>query len=269
MAILVPGRLGLTSFLPMILLLHFICGSRTHVADAFSVSPAARPPTRVGDSQEMLSSAILVERKDDQHTNDWKALVPAPWEAARGLDVTIEWTTSSQQPVEASCREAAARWIEYAPGSPLALQDDLAWSMQHFVDFCQTHLRATPHKYKARIVCGRGPSTAKCPRWHVDHIPVRWIQSLVGPSVEWIDDPNDVQWERFWEEDDEDDRVNPSAARCQAPEGQAVLLLGNRWQELALDDEKRSLPCVHKSPSGVRPWDGRVLLTMDGMVDEE
>jgi len=70
----------------------------------------------------------------------------------------------------------------------------------------------------------------------------------------------------------------------QAPEGQAVLLMGKAWAERQQQQPQRHISsnqntnvdhtkipplmaCVHKSPE-LKPWEGRVLLTMD-IVQED
>ena len=189
--------------------------------------------------------------------------------------------------------------------------DDLETSLQSFVDFCQqyywpsTTTRPLSFGLKARIVATRGPAGTKCPQWHVDHVPVRWIQALVGPGCQWIVDDHDVKdtdsddnsaihWDRINalnNDDDVDDddsimtihdtpddrnRLLIDAKRAQiqtAAPGEAVLLLGKTWPtEMVGRVQVQPRPAVHKSP--IMPWwQGRVLLTMDivdgSLVKEE
>lgn len=41
-------------------------------------------------------------------------------------------------------------------------------------------------KLKCRLVATRGHSGAKCPQFHIDNVPCRWIQTMVGPGVELV-----------------------------------------------------------------------------------
>jgi hypothetical protein len=78
----------------------------------------------------------------------------------------------------------------------------LAASMQYFTAFCHQHLdndigsssseHHQQHEFTARLVASRGAATSiKCPLWHQDHVPIRWIQALTGPGCQYID-PADI-----------------------------------------------------------------------------
>jgi hypothetical protein len=59
-------------------------------------------------------------------------------------------------------------------------------------------------------------------------------------------------------------RVDPSMEFQQARSGRAVILVGKRWHEFAKAHGTTERPAVvHKSPQGLRPWQGRVLMTID------
>ena len=111
---------------------------------------------------------------------------------------------------------------------------------------------------RLRLVASRGPAATKCPRFHIDHVPFRWIQSLVGPGCDVVMDPSTVHWpillrrddsdgDNDNDDDDHDERwtaqewnrrlllpdARPEAVQ-RVPEGQPVILLGSRWQEWTL-----------------------------------
>eukprot|EP00978_Attheya_sp_CCMP212_P040662 scaffold224296_cov63-Attheya_sp.AAC.1 len=143
-------------------------------------------------------------------------------------------------------------------------------------------------RYKARLVATRGRKRGtKCPRWHVDHVPVRLVMSLVGPGCMYVTDESaidrtalnnldltDTQTANHRivsspHENDNDNSSTSSGCMDQAPDGTAVLLMGRAWQEEEEGIEKRRhdtratpLAAVHKSPE-LDLFEGRVLLTVD------
>lgn len=180
---------------------------------------------------------------------------------------------------------------------PLALES-LIKSLNEFRDFCTDNLYPTSdavtrkesfgshgYTFKARIVATRGSSGTKCPQWHVDHVPVRWIQSLVGPGCEVVagNMQQGINWDLvngLDEEDEDEDEImdGPVIDRNRAlvsedvaeiyagQEQEALLLKGNRWSDFAKDPTPIQ-PVVHKSPT--IPWGReRVLLTQDLILDE-
>ena len=151
-------------------------------------------------------------------------------------------------------------------------EKEVAHSIHLFTRFCSSSSlldvsSSEALRFKGRIVASRGKSGTKCPVWHLDHVPVRLIQSLVGPGSQWVDS-RDVQWENVNNLSDDildpEERnrllVRPHSSIFQANEGEPVMFLGSRRRGFisGVDD-----PCVHKSPNGLMPWDERVLLTLD------
>jgi hypothetical protein len=66
--------------------------------------------------------------------------------------------------------------------------------------------------------------------------------------------------------------IGSTATVHQAAQGEAVMLIGNRWSELAIsqsqsDNDANLAAAIHKSPDQLMPWQGRVLLTMDVLYD--
>jgi len=247
------------------------------------------------------------------HTEAWQeALVPRPWEMnnphARGgrrvVDVSTQWDSQRE-----GTFTVAARLLQQAlpagrgtdEATAVLLHTDLAASLQAFVDFLERHLPPPQHhnaeddgnlRLSARLVATRGTAGTKCPQWHVDHVPVRWIQSLAGPGCLWVQDNGDdddksaICWDRInaLDDDDDDGVLDPKNAAAdnrnallidarrsvvrQAKPGEAVLLLGSEWNgEHAATMVRR--PAVHKSPEIRWPWQGRVLLTMDVVRNEK
>lgn len=65
-------------------------------------------------------------------------------------------------------------------------------------------------QFKARIVSTRGTSGTKCPRYHVDHVPMRWVQSLVRPGCDYVVGSDGICWEAIngMEEVDSNEAAN-------------------------------------------------------------
>ena len=153
--------------------------------------------------------------------------------------------------------------------------------------------KETNVKCKARLVSTIGERGIKCPRWHLDHVPVRLIMSIVGLGCEYItekfgdDDQlkivNRTALNSLDEEDTQiandiivpkrlvSDRAKEGEEMIQqAKEGEAILLTGKGWEE-EHDDSSSStnedipLAAVHRSPI-LKPNQERILLTVD-LVD--
>ncbi|GKY94711.1 hypothetical protein MPSEU_000436600 [Mayamaea pseudoterrestris] len=214
----------------------------------------------------------------------WNRLVPKLWEDARSFDSTRVWTSCScrHDSELTATRQAMHEWINAAfpitdESVKLQCAAELASFAEAFVNAVrrqQLEPQAPRLTFKARIVASRGSVATKCPRWHVDHVFVRHIQSLVGPGCAFMES-TDEDWSgmqaRFDANDDsltteEWNRqlIGSKACTRQVSEGQAAFLVGNRWKEFA---GYELAPCVHRSPQGLKPWEGRVLFTID-IVDD-
>lgn len=250
---------------------------RTSDSDAGTTTTCTDGPHAV--SIDTRPASILLCHNNTRARPDvWKSLVPRLWEHPRGVDVTVHWELGNPTTNE-SCTDVAEQmlqrisdWSQNHKGWPLQTptqqREDLASSMRAFQEFGRTQLPWVS-SYSARLVASRSVAGTKCPQWHVDHVPCRWIQTLVGPGCQWIENDSDaIRWDRINSLDEEDDIDNVDdrnrllidkerATIGQADEGEGVILLGNQW----IDSSVR--PAVHKSPNGLLPWQGRVLLTMD------
>ena len=190
----------------------------------------------------------------------------------------------------------------------------LAHSMTLFQEFCIQHLNHTRRlpdaeeacpcrqdppgggrqkiQFKARLVTTIGSQGTKCPLWHIDHVPVRWIQTMVGPGCEWVVGDEGVNWNILRQEQEEEEKedneqdnafvtmsVNDRnralvqdgrATIYAAKEQEALLLLGNQWPKYAKQQHilKEFQPVLHKSPT--IPWGcERVLFTQDVLLPQQ
>ena len=132
---------------------------------------------------------------------------------------------------------------------------------------------------KARIVSTRGHVGIKCPRWHIDHVPVRLVMSLVGPGCVYITgtshgDTVAVNREALNNLDVDDTRkantiiVPREEGAIHAKAGKAVLLMGTEWEvgcehgQGWCEGKYHILAAAHKSPM-LHTFEGRVLLVVD------
>lgn len=159
------------------------------------------------------------------------------------------------------------------------LQDILS-GIQAFVSFCNKHTDATIKGYYLKISVMNGETATQCPFWHVDNVPVRYMQTFFGPGSMYIDPsiyyngvhdriinndrPSDLAHYTNWKEQ----LVKTSGIEpCQAKLGQAAMLVGFRWPDMAGTFDSNRDPVIHRSPLNVN--DGRVLMVLDVKLEEE
>ena len=221
------------------------------------------------------SSVIVVSHPPIERVRPpaWTAWLP-PFLSDDQMDVRIQWETSTCDAVRRERTEAAAasmvqqanRWKQHCRRSGVGCFDttnggigdddvfleELGQSFRTFEDFCRRYLDPA-RTCRARLVASRGRQSTKCPQWHTDYVPVRWIQALVGPGCVWAEYANG----------------SPEASARQAATGTAVLLPGRYWNDYFLHSTCNEATVVsasavrHKSPELSFPWQGRILLTID------
>jgi len=292
-----------------------------HPMQPYYVFPPSRPihheywqelcPPSPKSPPTILPFFSIVRPNDDQESS-----LPS-------LDISISWTPDEDP------RDVARRIIQECFLNRISnddkkkindeekfaasLEDSLVESLRGYRDFCQTHVvrerwvnsncdnndcdRCTSthplyQKFKCRLVATRGDSGAKCPQYHIDNVPCRWIQSMAGPGVELVNisnvdggDGGVIRWDAFsnspsrsGDEEDEDgdivswsvkDRnqvlVDSSRANIyHSKQGEAILIPGRNWDEYAMASISGSTkPVVHKSPETLRSDQCRVLFTQD------
>ena len=191
-----------------------------------------------------------------------------------GADITVIF----DDPVEGARQLLDGCGIQIQDGNDETLQH-LQAALSYFQDYVSFASEGVARKCKARIVASCGPIGTKCPRWHLDHVPVRLIMSLVGPGCDYIPESisphatNNVYVDRYALNGlDMDDSVR--ANRIIVPDdkgvvhskvGEAVVLMGREWEavgETSDDDNGILHAAAHRSPD-LTPVEGRVLLTVD------
>lgn len=151
------------------------------------------------------------------------------------------------------------------------LVDALGSYLKEFSDFCQENLVGCK-EFTVKIVASCGSSGTHCPKWHMDYVPVRWIQSLVGPGCDFLTSYEGVHWNQVNNRlvDDIDKDI---ATVYSVSEQEAVLLVGHRWSEFHRTRKKKEEmqsfnPVIHRSPSNIPLLQHRLLLTQDVAVSD-
>jgi len=233
-----------------------------HSCNSFSPQPRrlARGALHYADVAERVAidtqqNVKLFDSPYTKSTKAWQSLIPLiPGE--RGADVTVQWTTPQ------GGSELLLKHL--FPNHPKTRQELQPLLQESFATF--QSLLPSYDTFKARVVATRGPRGTKCPRWHVDHVPQRWIQALVGPGCDYVVGGDGIHWnainglEEVSSDEANRELVDEEIADVRhAPQGQGVVLWG-------AENDNGRLPAVHKSPT-CGPFQGRVLLTLDVVRD--
>jgi len=170
---------------------------------------------------------------------------------------------------------------------PSARLMNLVSSMKAFVDICESNLHHI-QGYRLKLAAMCGETATRCPLWHIDNVPIRWIQTMVGPGTSYVDDNSEtnphLQRVRYPDRELEtragnnnphwkDVLVEKSGARIQqAAVGEPIVLPGCLWpassKQQGTKNDSRFLPVIHRSPHNVQKNEGRVLLNLDVICGE-
>ncbi|AWF59776.1 hypothetical protein CSB92_2230 [Pseudomonas aeruginosa] len=124
--------------------------------------------------------------------------------------------------------------------------DDLGWLVEAF--FCLTGARRIG--LRLRVL-----DKPMCPRFHVDHVPLRLVTTYQGAASEWLDESGlDRRLLGGAQADVVDEQLIHSLST-----GDVALLKGERWE----GNEGAGL--VHRSPRA-EPGLARLLLTLDWLA---
>ena len=175
-----------------------------------------------------------------------------------------------------------------------AMIQNIASAMKQFSTFCNDHHTHTNNdsrrsvSFTMRLLCTYGGSSragTKCPIWHIDHVPCRYIQTFYGPTCMLINNNRDnhIVYRRITQDHDSDDDeefvsvedrnevllrgMDATRSVGQAVVGEGIILLGNAWSQWAtgsgVADDANVNAAVHKSPPMTTPNQGRILLTIN------
>ena len=217
--------------------------------------------------------------------NPFESILPSVLgRSGNGVDLTVTWNSNDDTPQHVAQQVLDKIVHASAPSSITEtsrnrMETYLTTCLTEFQSFCDEHLTRAPSSYQIRLVATRGPASTKCPQWHLDHVPLRWIQSLVGPGCEYIEGTTGINWSSINGLDGDDDDsmvvssnvqnrnaqlVNPDIATIrQAATGEAMILTGTEISNyMSSSSSEDLLPVVHKSPN-IPMFQGRVLVTQN------
>ncbi|MBC3363552.1 DUF1826 domain-containing protein [Pseudomonas sp. SWRI154] len=101
----------------------------------------------------------------------------------------------------------------------------------------------------------RALDSAMCPRFHVDHVPVRLITTYAGVGSQWLMEAG-MDRRRLGQPDAEPDDPDVIQQMCS---GEVALLKGEKWHG------NEGFGLIHRSPQPT-PGDRRLILSLDWLA---
>jgi hypothetical protein len=287
--------------------------------------------------QEQRHPSVMLPSSDDYAINPkaWSKISPVVWDRIScrdyGEEIRMEWKENSNRSDDDTNLLAVAKmvvdemnaneWFVNCDNDDEKDNTDLSntidkfypsfrllnieSSMKSFVNICQSKLNDIKG-YRIKVSVMHGKSATRCPSWHTDYVSIRWIQSMVGPGSDFINDDcnndeddneddddvisylqrvrnNDKEYEVHQEGNDRTDWKDILVERShvqiqQVPTGQALVIVGNAWSDWSKEEgtspsigrrRRRRDGVLHRSPQNVPKDQGRILLVLDVIHDRD
>ena len=264
------------------------------------VASSPEPNHSCGHDVKMVPATRSVSIPQDYayHPNVWSNLSSKVWRSERTKEIVLEWDEAilGHQKEDERLAEIATfaiqktqHWFakEETTSSMFRILD-LSSSMRSFMDHCRSNL-TNIRSYKLKLTAMHGSNATRCPLWHADNVPLRWIQSYTGPGCVFLneDETNDVydpynydpylQRVRETNHDQEAKVYGPKWKQklvemsgipiSQSPTGEPAMLVGRMWSAWS---QQRDAPIegpmsgvLHRSPHDVPGNQERILLNLD------
>jgi hypothetical protein len=212
---------------------------------ALKLRPA--PRQALGEDIQVLTEVL----RDEVNLAVWQRRLPAQIEdfaaalLAQGKSLAQSMTLELATPDSAPNLDGLVAQYADLPGQAAFLAD-VAWLVRAYACL----LDAERIGLRLRVL-----DKAMCPRFHVDHVPLRLITSYAGVGSQWLEEGG-MPRARLGDGSAE---PQDAAAIRQLQAGQVALAKGEKWQ----GNEGRGL--IHRSPqppAGER----RLLLTLDWLA---
>ncbi|WP_339466892.1 DUF1826 domain-containing protein [Pseudomonas capeferrum] len=194
-----------------------------------------------GDSPQVLTEVL----QDNVNLAVWRRRMPAQLEDFAQLVVSLGQPLTDQRVIDVDEQQAPA-----LPGLLHETADlqgyesfvaDVAWLVAAYTCL----LGARRLGLRLRVL-----DAPMCPRFHVDHVPLRLLTSYAGPGSEWLQEGAIGRRELH--------QAMPAVDNIQRLQaGDVAVLKGEKWQ----GNEGAGL--VHRSPSGHQR---RLLLSLDWLA---
>ena len=212
---------------------------------ALKLRPA--PRQALGEDIQVLTEVL----RDEVNLAVWQRRLPAQIEdfaaalLAQGESLAQSMTLELATPDSAPNLDGLVAQYADLPGQAAFLAD-VAWLVRAYACL----LDAERVGLRLRVL-----DKAMCPRFHVDHVPLRLITSYAGVGSQWLEEGGMLRARLG----DGSAEPQDAAAIRQLQAGQVALAKGEKWQ----GNEGRGL--IHRSPqppAGQR----RLLLTLDWLA---
>ena len=212
---------------------------------ALQLAPAPRQV--LGEDIQVLTEVL----RDEVNLAVWQRRLPAQIEdfaaalLAQGESLAQSMTLELATPDSAPNLDGLVAQYADLPGQAAFLAD-VAWLVRAYACL----LDAERIGLRLRVL-----DKAMCPRFHVDHVPLRLITSYAGVGSQWLEEGGMLRARLG----DGSAEPQDAAAIRQLQAGKVALAKGEKWQ----GNEGRGL--IHRSPqppAGQR----RLLLTLDWLA---
>ncbi|MGE8465615.1 MAG: DUF1826 domain-containing protein [Pseudomonas putida] len=194
-----------------------------------------------GDSPQVLTDVL----QDGVNLAVWRRRLPAQLEDFAQLVISLGQPLADQRVIDVDEQQMPEFTDLLREAADLqgyeSFVADVAWLVAAYT--CLLGAR----RVGLRLRVLQGPM---CPRFHVDHVPLRLLTSYAGPGSEWLEE-GALDRRELHQATPPVDNIR----RLQA--GEVAVLKGEKWQ----GNEGTGL--VHRSPSGRQ---GRLLLSLDWLA---
>lgn len=245
----------------------------------------------LGDDEQRHTSVYLPAHQDYTcHPDAWKGLSSKIRWSKRVQEFVIEWDESENDEklieiAENAIGQTQDWFANKSEGSSMRALD-LSSSLQCFVEHCRSNL-INIRSYKLKLSSAHGPSATRCPLWHADSVPVRWIQSYLGPGCVYLNEDEHIQFgnndfdpflQRIRDSDPDIESKqlgdnwkqklvqSSGISISQSPTGEATMLVGRLWPFVSNNDIPTVGPTagvLHRSPHNIPRGQDRILLNLD------
>lgn len=246
----------------------------------------------LGDNDHLHTSVYIPTFQDYTYRPDaWEGLSSKVRRSQRVQEFIFEWDESEDDEKLIEIAEMAIGqtqdWFAKNTNEDCSMRAlDLSSSLQCFVEHCRSNL-VNIRSYKLKLSAAHGPSATRCPLWHADSVPIRWIQSYLGPGCVYLNEDEfgsnkDNKFDPFLQRvrnsdpDVESKRLGDNWKQklversgisiSQSPTGEAAMLVGRLWPFVSNQKRPTMGPTagvLHRSPHNIPRGQDRILLNLD------
>ncbi|MHC6228129.1 DUF1826 domain-containing protein [Pseudomonas sp. X10] len=208
---------------------------------ARALMPAPRQVT--GESPPVLAEIL----QDGTNLAVWQRRLPAQIEDFAALLLSLGQPLAEERVIEVDERQSPALDGLLASAADLHGYESFVADVSWLVSAYTCLLGAQRIGLRLRVLEG-----AMCPRFHVDHVPVRLLTTYIGCGSEWLEEDG-IDRARLSTDTPSVDKIR----RLQV--GEVAVLKGEKW----LGNEGAGL--IHRSPSP-QAGERRLLLSLDWLA---